>query len=166
VVKTLIILSFLSTFILCCGTASDGNTIKEPTPTVTAPKRLQSKAEQIERFTHDFPVIIRTTIKFIPSFASGVAAICDRYYDKITISSEWWDNPNISELERRYLVWHELGHCEMDLNHNTTMNLHVKNSIMHPVMADLHEIQEMAQNPKLDDFSREFFHTLTEDDLK
>lgn len=66
----------------------------------------------------------------------GLCTIRGSENKEITIKREYWDK--LSKLARQELMYHELGHCAMDLDHddatvfdpNTRLNIAA--SIMHP----------------------------------
>jgi len=47
----------------------------------------------------------------------------------IVIEEDYWDNS--TDLIREQLLFHELGHCVLDLDHNNTLNNGVPISLMH-----------------------------------
>lgn len=61
---------------------------------------------------------IKTTIIF-GNLESPIVGLCKKWnnssYREIEIDREYWDNAN--ELSREQLILHELGHCELNLNH-------------------------------------------------
>ena len=45
--------------------------------------------------------------------------VCNYLFKEITIDKGYWKNA--SEIKRKALVWHELGHCDLFLLHNNSM---------------------------------------------
>lgn len=57
----------------------------------------------------------------------GYSGVCKD--GKVYIDDAWW--AQASNLERKWLVYHELGHCELGLSHDNRMNEVCPVSIMH-----------------------------------
>ena len=51
---------------------------------------------------------------------NGVAGTCEygAHINHVTVDLNYWNNT--SELEREFVVFHELGHCVLHLDHNDT----------------------------------------------
>lgn len=69
-----------------------------------------------------------------------------KVYTQIEIDPSYWEKA--SEPHRRWLVFHELGHCLLGLEHDETMEDGVPASIMHPYIA--HKAEELLEQGYLE----------------
>ena len=76
-------------------------------------------------------------IQFSPDLGGNTVGICTRWsngYRQIQIDKDYWDNW-LDEGERREVIAHELGHC--DLNRDHTVHQYPALSIMDPYVFSL-----------------------------
>ncbi len=108
-----------------------------------------SKEVQLEYLVNEFKSYYKiqnltdiTVIDFKPSTymnsGSGgtVVGVCEVYSNntkQIHINSDWW--PTTTETPKRILMYHELGHCVFNRNHDSrTMSDGKPNSLMNPIL--------------------------------
>ena len=51
-----------------------------------------------------------------------MAGVCQRWtggYSEIIIDKEFWEDENTTVNERIYLIFHELGHCDLNRDHSS-----------------------------------------------
>lgn len=98
----------------------------------------------IDNFEQRFSVTVRVPVVFkeLDSSKAGVCYVWSDGYREININSEHW--ASFSEEQREQLLYHELGHCVFDLNHDDSRldyRQSCPNSIMRSYMFNLYEIQ-------------------------
>ena len=120
--KLLIIATALLT---SCGYASDYMTNQ-----VGLKKQFNGVADELKPYVAEFnkacdvPPIIRIPAGF-GRLPEGTAGVCNEWrvgnmdYEEITIDRESWDR--MGPAQRRHLVFHELGHCLLNRDHDNTM---------------------------------------------
>ena len=99
---------------LACGSAEYEPEYREP------PARISS-GNDFSYYYQGFPVKVTTDIMFGNTAHSDAVGTCYRYkngYRYIALSRSHWKF--LSEAQRTQLLWHELGHCELGLHHNTS----------------------------------------------
>ena len=67
------------------------------------------------QFQIDFNVQVSTKFTFTKLFGVDPHAYCSLDRDEVVIHKPHWDK--ISVVEKRELIYHELGHCVLDLRH-------------------------------------------------
>jgi len=65
---------------------------------------------------------------------SGAIGVCNYLFKRVTIDRRYWKEATLSQ--KRALMWHELGHCELFMGHNDKMiDRYCPQSLMHPYLA-------------------------------
>lgn len=97
----------------------------------------------IQSFEAEFNRKVRVPIvlKTIENKYAGVCLVYSNGYREIRINKNSWDQ--YSHEQKEQLIYHELGHCVMNKNHdNALLNNHCPNSIMRSYMFNDYEINE------------------------
>ena len=109
----------LSLFISNCGTDIYHYDFKR----TNGKPRINGINEQIKPFYDQFSKKLQIKLGYIPAQFSkldkDLAGICWEYnggYVEIEIDSSYWEQASYSEKEQ--LIFHELGHCALRLDHN------------------------------------------------
>jgi len=82
------------------------------------------------------PIVLKT----IKQGYAGVCLVYSNGYREIRINKDSWDYYNHEQKEQ--LVYHELGHCVFNKDHDNTLRENCPNSIMRSFMFNEHEINE------------------------
>jgi hypothetical protein len=83
-----------------------------------------------EQFEQTYNLNIRSSIIF-KKMDKGFAGFCEKRsdgYKEITINPYWWNL--YSEEQKQITLWHELGHCELDLGHDPGYTAGCPHSLM------------------------------------
>lgn len=119
----------------CGPNSSPPNVVGRPMPIVTIDSTFQSYYDAFEK---DFGVRVTLPIGF-DKLRESIAGQCERYSDGsrlIRIDYDYWqDLPDSARVE---LVYHELGHCVFNREHDTRTDTDKNgrvcpHSIMYPV---------------------------------
>ena len=127
-----------------CGSSAFDDIIHKkgegPTPATTDLKF----SDYIASFEDDFSVTVNVPIVFgdITNDAVGVCKKWSNGYNEINIKLSYWDT--INDKQKEQLIYHELGHCTLNLGHNgesVIMNgVYCPMSIMRPWAFSSYEI--------------------------
>ena len=86
--------------------------------------------------------------------------VCYIYGDgtrEIIVRKSWWNQ--VSEHDRRSLIFHELGHCRLDRDHDNTIieleGTDLKASLMHEVIVSAQKYKENTENYNHELFSQD-----------
>ena len=82
-------------------------------------------------FERDMGVEVTTTIYFT-NLPDGVAGRCFTNLNVVQIDLDTYMTS--SNLEQRALLYHELGHCQCDLGHDSTLRIFCSLDLMYPSM--------------------------------
>jgi hypothetical protein len=102
--------------------------------------------DHIIRFENEFDLQVNIPIIFnkLESTKAGVCIKWSDGYREIQISPERWDE--YSNLEQEQLLFHELGHCVFDLEHDDSMYMVAgyicPTSVMRSYMFSWYEVQQ------------------------
>jgi len=66
-------------------------------------------------YLEDFPAEVTVSIQFVDKIDNGATASCIHAEGAIVVSRLHWDH--YSEVGKKALLWHELGHCVLDMRH-------------------------------------------------
>lgn len=95
--------------------------------------------DHIKSFEDEIGIIVDVPIVFDPDIDDKYVAVCQTYfYDKkiIKVDPDYWEN--LSFYGKEEVIYHELGHCQLNREHNSTLTIPSKlrysipNSIMYP----------------------------------
>ena len=79
-------------------------------------------------------------LKRIEQKYAGVCLVYSNGYREIQINSDYWYSYTPEQKEQ--LVYHELGHCVLNKEHDNTLRENCPNSIMRSYMFNTYEINE------------------------
>ena len=103
-------------------------------------------SDQVIKFEQEFALRVSVPIIF-NKLESGKAGVCIKWsdgYKEIQISPERWDE--YSDLEQEQLIFHELGHCVFDLEHDDSTYVAAgyvcPTSVMRSYMFSWYEVQQ------------------------
>lgn len=111
---SLLVLLLLGWLVSCgksAGDVIDGDGAPVPVPTDS---RFDS---YVQSFEDEYGSKVTVPIVF-KATERGHAGVCIKWtngYREININKIYWDS--INELQREQLIYHELGHCVLDLGH-------------------------------------------------
>jgi hypothetical protein len=113
----------------------------------------------INSFKQEFNVNVSVPVIFkeLDSNKAGVCYVWSDGYREIGINSKFW--PNFSEEQKEQLIFHELGHCKFNLNHDDSRLSYdnaCPNSIMRSYMFSQWDIQtcyEPERNHYMEDIN-------------
>ena len=92
--------------------------------------------KQIKVFETAFKIKVTTKIKLVDKIDKPhemAGAVCSPFHKEIIVLKKWWNYAN--EAQKEQTIIHELGHCEMRLNHDDRVaKTGCKVSIMHSVL--------------------------------
>jgi hypothetical protein len=158
--KLTIILSVLLLALTSCKVnegEAPANTETPATPTPTTPPSTPStdpltgtKEEQltalINQFKADYSATWTTIVLgFKPSSymnsgggSTTTVGVCEVYSDgskKVWMNQEWWEQSSTTDLAKKVLLYHELGHCHFQRGHDTrTYSGGRPYSMMYPIL--------------------------------
>lgn len=84
---------------------------------------MQDHNPIFDEYTTDFPSNTKQIPIVFVEDMKDKAGVCYRWpngHREVEINETTW--VNYSDSQRRWLIWHELGHCELDMGH---MNVHM-----------------------------------------
>jgi hypothetical protein len=99
---------------MSCGSAEYDPEYRKPPPKV-------SSTGNFNYYHQGFPAKVTVAIMFGETGHSDALGTCFKYkngYRYIAISKGYW--AFLNEAQRTQLIWHELGHCQLGLMHNTS----------------------------------------------
>lgn len=96
----------------------------------------------IQSFETEFnrKVNVPIVLKTIKQDYAGVCLVYSNGYKEIQINKDAWDYYSYEQKEQ--LVYHELGHCVFNKDHDNTLRKNCPNSIMRSFMFNEYEINE------------------------
>lgn len=114
------------------------------------PREFPDVHEDIQPFFERFQSVTGASVNGITAgfghIKEPTVGVChysngDNSFREITIDIDYWNNSD--EFDREQLLFHELGHCAMNLGHYVGKDdEHIPNSIMYPVMHGSDEYKE------------------------
>jgi hypothetical protein len=116
-------LLFLSMLLLtACGNQQGFQTAKDPRDVTGIDPKFQGYVDMYvgvkgSPLNYDIP------IGFAPQ-NGNVIGMCTRWsngYRQIEVDPTYWNDPTTTENERIALIFHELGHCDLNRDHDTTL---------------------------------------------
>lgn len=132
---------FLSLLFLTTSCAAGATSVTRSPPPVGActVANISSRmddviAPYVEEFSHDATSYNRTCTKvrdiiLSDNVKTGIAGYCQSRF-AVVLSRTFWATAD--EWERRTLVYHELGHCSLDLDHTDEETLAIMNPYILP----------------------------------
>ena len=76
----------------------------------------------VSEFKEAFPeVVVSDSLISLYDFGNNRQAKCDHNPNRISINLSWWENEKNVFLKKK-VVFHELGHCVLDLRHPQNLN--------------------------------------------
>ena len=99
-------------------------------------------APLIKSFESELGLTVKVPIvlKRIEQKYAGVCLVYSNGYREIQINSDYWYSYTPEQKEQ--LVYHELGHCVLNKEHDNTLRENCPNSIMRSYMFNTYEINE------------------------
>jgi hypothetical protein len=119
----------LSLYLFCSGcgfySVNDGYIDPEFIPYINEYKQDKFKylnTKNIDRFPIRFKkMTYNDGLCEIYTFSERITDKVIVQYKTIYINPDSWSN--MTELERKFLLYHELGHCDLGLDHSTTLTI-------------------------------------------
>jgi hypothetical protein len=134
--KLLLPLLFLTTACAAGATSVTRSTPPSVACTVAniSPRRDDAIAPYVEEFSQDATFYNRTCTRvrdiiLSDNVKAGIAGYCQPRF-AVVLSRTFWATAD--EWERRTLVYHELGHCALDLDHTEEEALAIMNPYILP----------------------------------
>lgn len=148
-----ILLNIFYSNLLSCKVTEEGSapSLVLDTPSVTPtppPPTNLTKEQELDLMVAEFKTKYNVTFTFVPGFkpssymnggsggSTTTVGVCEYYSDgskKVHMNEDWW--PTASTLSKKILVYHELGHCAFNRNHNTNIFSGGRPySIMYPIL--------------------------------
>jgi hypothetical protein len=117
--KRLIVVALLLTG---CAKVKDPRTIHGIAPEIQPYVNLYLQAKcTYKHYCHMYYDIPIQFADFTNSANIGLCTWWDSGYRQITIDKTYWDNPYITEEIKISLIFHELGHCDLNRQHNSAL---------------------------------------------
>jgi len=117
--KKLILVALLLTG---CAKVKDPRTIHGIAPEIQPYVDLYLQAKCM--YTHNCFMYYDIPIQFADFSNKSDIGICTWWssgYRQITIDRVYWDNPYVTEDLKISLIFHELGHCDLNRQHNSAL---------------------------------------------
>lgn len=128
--KKLLVLSTL--LLSACGAALPGTEQNDPRTIVGVDPAFQSYVSSYVADKHA-PLAYDIPIQFSAQSGTTVA-VCTRWsngYRQIQVDPTFWNS--YSATKRKEVIYHELGHCDLNRDHNTEVDSYgIPKSIMYP----------------------------------
>lgn len=115
--------------------------------------------EYIERFERDFNLTVKVPVVF-KALEDKYAGVCLKWQDgyrEININTTYWNQ--YTEYQKEQLIYHELGHCVVDLKHDDDVLNGCPKSIMRSFMFSTFEI-DRCYDPFRTDYIVEMYNKI------
>lgn len=132
----------------CSNPLKDENPIPSPNPSVPTPT-IEQISEELEVFVEEFENGYNLPVTYPVLFDDGAKTggvngqgttigLCETYSNGnrfVYINRAWFQNAQRTMVQKKILIFHELGHCSMSRNHDSrTYGNGMPYSIMYPVI--------------------------------